>query len=182
MFFLLCVCNQGSRNQNIASISLCPRVSVLSIALLSTHFMHIRNERKYLQKNKQTNVKFCRLSKPAFCQSGSPAPPTSSRPQGRWKEEVYYSVLLKQSSWHGNAEHFSCNSSERMQLGLFLSLEFCYRESQGLSKVVSIFSLMLRHGMEKAMAPDSSTLAWKIPWTEEPGGLQSMGSLRVGHD
>ena len=37
-------------------------------------------------------------------------------------------------------------------------------------------------GPEKAMAPYSSTLAWKIPWTEEPGGLQSMGSLRVGHD
>ena len=36
--------------------------------------------------------------------------------------------------------------------------------------------------MEKAMAPHSSTLAWKIPWTEEPRGLQSMGSLRVGHD
>ena len=35
---------------------------------------------------------------------------------------------------------------------------------------------------EKAMAPHSSTLAWNIPWTEEPGGLQSMGSLRVGHD
>ena len=34
---------------------------------------------------------------------------------------------------------------------------------------------------EKAMAPHSSTLAWKIPWTEESGGLQSMGSLRVGH-
>ena len=32
---------------------------------------------------------------------------------------------------------------------------------------------------EKAMAPHSSTLAWKIPWTEEPGGLQSMGSLGV---
>ena len=32
------------------------------------------------------------------------------------------------------------------------------------------------------MAPHSSTLAWKIPWTEEPGGLQSVGSLRVGHD
>ena len=32
------------------------------------------------------------------------------------------------------------------------------------------------------MAPQSSTLAWKIPWMEEPGGLQSMGSLRVGHD
>ena len=36
--------------------------------------------------------------------------------------------------------------------------------------------------MEKAMATHSSTLAWKIPWMEEPGGLQSMGSLRVGHD
>ena len=35
---------------------------------------------------------------------------------------------------------------------------------------------------EKAMAPHSSTLAWKIPWTEEPGGLQSMGSLQVRHD
>ena len=32
------------------------------------------------------------------------------------------------------------------------------------------------------MAPHSSTLAWKIPWTEDPGGLQSMGLLRVGHD
>ena len=36
--------------------------------------------------------------------------------------------------------------------------------------------------LEKAIAPHSSTLAWKIPWMEEPGGLQSMGSLRVGHD
>ena len=35
---------------------------------------------------------------------------------------------------------------------------------------------------EKAMAPYSSTVAWKIPWMEEPGRLQSMGSLRVGHD
>jgi len=35
---------------------------------------------------------------------------------------------------------------------------------------------------EKAMAPHSSTLAWKIPWMEEPRGLQSMGLQRVGHD
>ena len=40
----------------------------------------------------------------------------------------------------------------------------------------------LLHQKEKAMAPNSSTLAWKIPWTEEPGGLQSMGSLGVGYD
>ena len=38
------------------------------------------------------------------------------------------------------------------------------------------------HKLEKAMAPHSSTLAWKIPWTEEPGRLQSMESRRVGHD
>ena len=36
--------------------------------------------------------------------------------------------------------------------------------------------------LEKEMAIHSSTIAWKIPWTEEPGGLQSMGSLRIGHD
>ena len=36
--------------------------------------------------------------------------------------------------------------------------------------------------LEKEMAPYSSILAWKIPWTEEPGRLQSMGSHRVGHD
>ena len=35
---------------------------------------------------------------------------------------------------------------------------------------------------EKAMAPHSSTLAWEIPWTEEPGGLQSIGLQRAGHD
>jgi hypothetical protein len=36
--------------------------------------------------------------------------------------------------------------------------------------------------MEKAMATHSSTLTWKIPWAEEPGRLQSTGSLRVGHN
>ena len=35
---------------------------------------------------------------------------------------------------------------------------------------------------EKAMATHSSTLAWEIPWTEEPGRLQPLGLLRVGHD
>ena len=44
------------------------------------------------------------------------------------------------------------------------------------------FTTWLYRCTEKAMAPHSSTLAWKIPWTEEPGRLQSMGSLRVGHD
>ena len=52
--------------------------------------------------------------------------------------------------------------------------------------LISMFSfhikgISLSH-MEKAMACHSSTLAWKIPWLEEPGGLKSTGSLKVGHD
>ena len=43
-------------------------------------------------------------------------------------------------------------------------------------------SLSWEDPLEKEMAPHSSTLAWKIPWREEPGRLQSMGSQRVGHD
>ena len=45
-----------------------------------------------------------------------------------------------------------------------------------------VFYIRLVLPWEKAMAPHSSTPAWKIPWTEEPGRLQSMGSLRVRHD
>ena len=44
------------------------------------------------------------------------------------------------------------------------------------------FSYALHSPSEKAMTPHSSTLAWRIPWMEESGGLQSMGSQRVGHD
>ena len=43
-------------------------------------------------------------------------------------------------------------------------------------------SLVREDPLEKEMAIHPSTLAWKIPWTEEPGGLQSMESQRVGHD
>ena len=45
-----------------------------------------------------------------------------------------------------------------------------------------IQSLGQEDPLEKEMATHSSTLAWKIPWMEEPGGLQSMGLQRVGHD
>ena len=70
-------------------------------------------------------------------------------------------------------------------------------QSKGLSRAFSnttvqkhqffstqlFFIVQLSHPYkEKAMATRSSTLAWKIPWTEEPGGLQSMGSRRPGHN
>ena len=72
----------------------------------------------------------------------------------------------------------------------------CWRREMTLSPVLclwvlkfvaefplcSIFVDLLVQVTEKAMAPHSSTLAWKIPWMEQPGRLQSMGLLRVGHD
>ena len=68
-----------------------------------------------------------------------------------------------------------------------MSMEQCHEKAQ-LSKyfpystIVKPFYMALCSCWEKAMAPHSSTLAWKIPWTEEPGELQCIGSLRVGHD
>ena len=47
---------------------------------------------------------------------------------------------------------------------------------------IRLFNTCCLHYSEKAMAPNSSTLAWKIPWMEEPGRLHPMGLLRVGHD
>ena len=48
---------------------------------------------------------------------------------------------------------------------------------------LSVFTFTFHfHALEKEMATHSSVLAWKIPWVEEPGRLQSVGSLRVGHD
>ena len=66
----------------------------------------------------------------------------------------------------------------------YTSVSLLLSRTQGypyhLSKL-HIYALVYCTG-EKSMAPHSSTLAWKIPWMEEPGGLQSMGLLRVGHD
>ena len=47
---------------------------------------------------------------------------------------------------------------------------------------IEIQSLGQEDPLEKGMATHSIILAWRVPWTEEPGGLQSMGSQRVGHD
>ena len=65
----------------------------------------------------------------------------------------------------------SCKESSMAHMGL-----------PQLSLLLLLFFAWSIKTLEKAMAPHSSTLAWKIPWTEEPGRLLSMGSLRVGHD
>ena len=56
---------------------------------------------------------------------------------------------------------------------------FCFTD---LFHFFFFFGLRYSQMLEKAMAPHSSTLAWKIPWMEEPGRLQSMGSLRVRYN
>ena len=55
-------------------------------------------------------------------------------------------------------------------------------QSSGEGELQCIFEQDSGDFVEKGMAPHSSTLAWKIPWMEEPGRLQSMGSQRVRHD
>ena len=69
--------------------------------------------------------------------------------------------------------------------GFKVSRELAGKDKQKFSKIcveLKRFGGLYDINSEKAMAPHSSTLAWKIPWTEEPGRLQSMRSLNVRHD
>ena len=66
-------------------------------------------------------------------------------------------------------------------------LEFVSLEPQTVKNLPAmqetwVRSLGWKDSLEKGMAIHSTVLAWRIPWTEEPGGLQSMGSQRVRHD
>ena len=86
------------------------------------------------------------------------------------------------------------SSSSRSQMNSYGSFDNAYSNTLRASLValtVKHLSAMRETGvgclggedtLEKEMAPHCSMLAWKIPWTEEPGKLQSMGSQRVGHD
>ena len=56
------------------------------------------------------------------------------------------------------------------------------RKNLPATQETGVRSLDQEDPLEKGMATQSSIPAWRIPWTEEPGGLQSMGSQRVGHD
>ena len=66
------------------------------------------------------------------------------------------------------------NNLKKVSASIYLVYVFAFRGYNIWHEVVCF--------MEKAMAPHSSTLAWKIPWMEEPGKLQSIGSLRVVHN
>ena len=92
----------------------------------------------------------------------------------------------------GHPEHPDCRWKEKSFLYLFVSPDTCLHpiwtlffiyvrpsssSSLDISKMISLFHMILT-----PMATHSSTLAWRIPWTEEPGRLQSIGSQRVRHD
>ena len=101
--------------------------------------------------------------------------------------------------WNGNAQQCSCLENPR-DAGAWWAAVYGIAQSRTRLKWLSSSSSSISLCMyvcvcvyiyiyyiyiyipEKAMAPHSSTLAWKIPWMEEPGRLQSMGSLRVRHD
>ena len=56
------------------------------------------------------------------------------------------------------------------------------REQTWIVKAVMVILFVIRLAAERAVATNSSILAWEIPWTEEPGRLPSMGSQRIGHN
>ena len=88
------------------------------------------------------------------------------------KEGVVYihnGILLSHKK-----EHICVSSDELDEPELIIQSEVSQKEKDKYH--------VLTHISEKTMAPHSSTLAWKIPWMEEPGRLQSMASLRVRYD
>ena len=90
--------------------------------------------------------------------------------RGAWQAKVHGVNMTERHDWENVSiqfhEHCGCMHLFRLEF----SLDIC----PGVG--------LLDHMATLAMAPHSSTLAWKTPWTELPGRLQSMGSLRVGHD
>ena len=105
---------------------------------------------------------------------------------GRWKRgfsDGFY-VALVVASWkdgegNGNPLQYSCLENAVDRGAWWAAVHGVTKSRTRLSNFTFTFHF---HALEKEMATHSSTLAWKIPWMEEPGGLQSMGSLRVGHD
>ena len=94
-----------------------------------------------------------------------------------WKRWEY------QTAWPAFWE--ICMQVKKQQLELDMEQQTCSKSGKEYIKAVYChpgYLTYLQSTSEKVMATHSSTLAWRIPWTEEPRRLQSMGLLRVGHD
>ena len=87
-----------------------------------------------------------------------------------------------QCFWHNDGDSWYLLFNPRRQALSSHSFPTAEQRLRELSRFQCSLYSWVACETEKAMAPHSSTLAWKIPWMEEPGGPQSMGSLRVGQD
>ena len=106
--------------------------------------------------------------------------------------QCYYRKMyaIKESLWiQGKASHTTigkfCQKRKSVCFTIHTQRWFLMHSEDAQNQTEFLVPSLLctsQFGLEKAMAPHSSTLAWKIPWMEEPGGPQSMGSLRVGQD
>ena len=95
---------------------------------------------------------------------------------------IFYLIWLLNSYTPIYSVHFLVNSHLEIPSLITTSLVAQRVKHLPTKQKTWVWSLGWEDPLEKEMATHSSTLAWKIPWMEEPGGLQSMGSLRVGHD
>ena len=93
---------------------------------------------------------------------------------------IFYQFLEKPSAGQTTAQ-FSDSAANRKERWYLRFISWLTFHVWTLSLFKDL-ALVYEDQPEKAIAPHSSTLAWKIPWTEEPGRLWSMGLLRVGHD
>ena len=102
--------------------------------------------------------------------SFSPRDSQESSPTPQFKSINYWALsFLYSPTVTSIHDHWKNHSLDKLDL--------CWQ-----SNISDFLICCLGWSSEKAMAPHSSTFAWKIPWMEEPGRLQSMGSLGVGHD
>ena len=112
----------------------------------------------------------------AFC-------PSVAYKEGYVKERVVFSLgsflLLISGERNGNPLQYSCLENPMDGGAWWAAVHGVARSRTRLSDFTFTCHF---HALEKEMATHSSVLAWRIPWTGEPGGLLSMGSHRVGHD
>ena len=88
-------------------------------------------------------------------------------------------LALESGEGNGTPRQYSCLQNPMDGGAWWAALHGVSKSQTRLSDFTFTFQF---HALEKEMATRSSILDWRIPWMEEPGGLQSMGSQRVGHD
>ena len=102
---------------------------------------------------------------------------TFQRP--RTRKNIYLYLFAPQGEGNGTPLQYCCPDNPMDGGAWWAAVHGVAKSQTRLSDFTFTFHF---HALEKEMATHSSVLAWRIPWTEKPGRLQSMGSHRVGHD